>query len=368
MGEQACLDALVAKTITSLEDDGVTKVGERCLKGQGELTSLFLSRCESLDSQALMDCSKLEIIDILGGGSIVDNALNNCKSLAHLLIRSTAKKTILQTASAISGTAISKKRGAVYVDESMLSSYKADSTWNGFIITTLDKYPMSDFSTIGDSWSEIIAKAEAGTAAESYSLGDTKMIDLGSYGKIYMKIVGFGVDQLASDSSQYAGITFIAQELLVQKRRMNPSSVTSQQGYGAYGGWEYSEMRSYLANDIMALLPSALSSGIKAVKKYSDTINVGESAVTHDQVTEDRLWIPNVREMFYNSTINEQTGATYSAFATNNSRYRSYAGGSNGTYWLRTAMNGSSFRTVQNGSTGSATASSELGVLLGFCV
>lgn len=42
MGEAACLDALVAKTLTSFEDDAVKKIASRALSRHTALTNIKL--------------------------------------------------------------------------------------------------------------------------------------------------------------------------------------------------------------------------------------------------------------------------------------------------------------------------------------
>lgn len=63
-----------------------------------------------------------------------------------------------------------------------------------------------------DSWAKISEYAEAGTAAEHYSLGDTKDIQMvmsdGTTRNITVMIADFGVDQKQSDGKK-AGITFV---------------------------------------------------------------------------------------------------------------------------------------------------------------
>lgn len=311
MGEQACLDALVANTLTSFEDDGVTKVGASCLRYHTALTDVTLSQCRSVESYGLADCTNLEAVDMLGGGTISANAFYNDTKLAHLLLRG-ASKTTLSATSAFTSTHISQRNGAVYVPSNLLTTYKADTNWKNYLITTLDKYPLSDFSSITESWAELDAMTQEQIAAK-YSVGDTKLIDLGTEGKVYAQIAGIGVDDLASGGK--AKVTFITSETLKTSHRMNPSSDSSgTQGTGSVGGWEYSELRTYLNETVHALLPSELQSIIKSVIKYSDCIVPGETQPTyvHDQETTDKLWIPSAREVLGSNATYEQTGPIYS--------------------------------------------------------
>ena len=366
MGEQACLDALVADTITSFEDDGVTKVGENCLRYHKALTDVTLSQCKSVDAYGLANCTNLEVVDMLGGGTIASAAFSGDTKLAHLLLRGASKTTLSATA-AFSSTPISLGNGAIYVPSDLIATYKADTNWKNYFITTLDKYPLSSFDTIEDDWATIIAKAEAGTASQSYSIGDTKLIDLGAEGKVYAQIAGFDLDDLTSGGK--AKVTFVTKGMLATNHRMNPANNGGAQGTGANGGWEHSEMRTYLNDTVFALLPSELQSAIKSVTKYSDYIVPGESAVTHDQETQDKLWIPSAREVF-GGTSYEQTGPIYSGLFSNNaSRVKFNKSGSASIWWLRSASSASSFRNVaSNGSANNGGSDYARSVVLGFCI
>lgn len=368
MGEQACLDALVANTLTSFEDDGVTKVGANCLQYHTALTDVTLSQCKSVEANGLADCTNLEVVDMLGNGTIAGEAFRGDTKLTHLLLRG-ASKTTLALINAFRDTPIVLGNGAIYVPSNLLATYKADSKWSRLFITTLDKYPLSDFSTIEDDWATIISKAEAGTASESYSIGDTKMIDLGTEGKVYAQIAGFGVDPLASDGTKTAGITFVTKDTLATTHRMNPYN-TGAQGTGGNGGWEYCEMRTYLSDTILPMFPSPLQTAIKSVTKYSGNIVPGESTVTKDGcVTQDKLWIPSHREVFGESTY-EETGPVYSnLFNSASTRTKYEQNGSSSYWWLRSAKAATAFCYVTNsGNAYNNRADYDFGVVLGFCV
>lgn len=361
MGEQACLDALVADTLTSFEDDGVSKVGPSCLYRKNTLVDVTLPQCKSIYNSGMSNCLNLESVDMLGTGTIDSSAFYGDKKLKHLVLRGLTKTT-LYSYTAFTDTPISTGDGAIYVDSSLLAQYKADNNWKDFYITTLDKYPLSVFETIEDDWATIIAKAEAGTASQSYSIGDTKLIDLGNQGQVYAQIAAFNADPLASDGTKTAGITFITKQVLATKRIINSYS------YSENGDWEHSDMRSYLSSTILPLLPSVLQSGIKEVTKYSDYFAQGASTVTHDQATTDKLWIPSARETVGGSSY-EQTGPVYSGLFTNSNSLKKSDGTSFVYWWLRSASATNYYRHINNsGAIGNTTSSTAQGIALGFCV
>lgn len=195
------------------------------------------------------------------------------------------------------------------------------------------------------------------------------MIDLGTEGKVYAQIAGFGVDPLASDGTKTAGITFVTKGMLATNQRMNPVS-DGTIGTGANGGWRNTEMYRYFNNTILPLFPSQLQTAIKSVTKYSDYIVPGESSITHDLETQDKLWIPSAREVF-GGTSYEQTGPVYSnLFNSNATRVKYKQSGSANSWWLRSAYNKGSFYCVGTGGNSiyNNAYSTSIGVVLGFCI
>lgn len=221
--------------------------------------------------------------------------------------------------------------------------------------------------TISDSWSEIFANETNGTYSTKYSIGDTKLLDLGTEGQVLMQIVAFDTDQLeTSAENDKAPITWISKQLLKTSHRMNPSKQSGTSGTGALGGWEACEMRSYLINTIKPLLPSEVRNALKTVKKYSRIYNTSETAV-NNVVSNDDIWIPSAYEV--NFTGYETSGVTYStAFPDNASRIKHKVSDPAAWWWLRSASSTGSFRFVSgDGSYGYGSAYYSGGVAVGFC-
>ncbi len=219
--------------------------------------------------------------------------------------------------------------------------------------------------TISDSWEEIIANCGNGTYASKYQIGDLKTIDVGTEGPVQMQIVAIDTDDLA-DNSGKAPITWISKQLLKTDCRMNPSYQSGTEGTGTIGGWEKTEMRSYLKETVKPLIPETVRNAIKPVKKYSRIYNVSGSAVNDVLTTED-VWIPSYKEVFGSGL--ETLGPTYSAtFPDDASRIKRKAGGSAAWWWLRSADGRNYFYGVYtDGFYYYGYASYTGGVTLGFC-
>ena len=404
LGDQATLDGLINHTLTSFEEDGVTTLGNYALYKNSALTSVKFpnltntgqysfqyctglqhitadqfpnlttigsnafanctnlvdaefSAVTSVSSSAFSGCSNLEKVDFKGTAPVnIQAAFPSCAKMDALFVRSATKSTL--ASNGLSGTKIGTGNGAVYVPTDLVSTYKADNQWKVYFIADINDYPITDFSTIKDSWETILANEANGTYSTKYIIGDTKQIDLGTYGKHFFEIVAFDEDDRA-DGNGKAKITWISKSVITT-HKMNLNGTTS-------GGWENSDMRAWLKSDVKPLLPEVVRNAIVPVTKVSSTYTT--ALVKDGQTTTDDVWIPGDREIF-NNTNNETTGAVYSTrFTSSSNRIKYNSSGSASLWWLRSANSGSYFRCVNNyGNENNDNANYSFGVVLGFCI
>ena len=349
----------VEGTMTDYFSDTATTVAPYAFQNMTTLETVETS-ATTIGQSAFSGCTNLTTVDLTGTGaaSIGASAFESDAKLNALIIRSTTKAT-LSSADALQDTAIAAGNGAVYVPSNLVATYKADSLWSNYIIASIDDYPLTDYSTIRDSWATIISKAQGGTAAQSYAVGDTKLLDIGTEGEVYAQVAKVDAN----------GITFVTKGILATSHRMNPGNSSGAQGTGANGGWEHSEMRTYLNDTVFALFPPELQSAIKTETKYSDYVLPGETTITHDQETQDKLWLLSAREVF-GGTKYEQTGPEYSSlFPTNTSRIKYDQSGGASDWWLRSAYSISNFHTITSkGRANNTVANYATGVVLGFSI
>lgn len=241
-----------------------------------------------------------------------------------------------------------------------------------------------EVAEITDSWDTIIANIDNGTYKNVYKLGNYKPLDLGTEGIVNMQIVAIDADELA-DGSGTAPLTFLGMELLNTSHRMNPTYSTGTEGTGALGGWEKSEMRSYLNGTIEPLIPSSVRNRLQRINKYSTITAVNEERVK-DVLTIDKLFIPSIREMVLSIDnreldivdIRETIGVAYMENLAKNyaeqdafGRRAKVGDSSYIKYFARSAYNPSLFTTFSDQGRAtrySSRAESEYGVCLGFCL
>ena len=134
-----------------------------------------------------------------------------------------------------------------------------------------DKINPSSFAT--DSWSTIAYSARNGNTCK-YNLGDTKSVDVGTFGTHTVRVSNLSTPSSCSSStySQTACGFVIEFEDIIVRYNMNPAGTYNGKSYQYgtnVGGWPASKLRTYLNNDIFKQLPSDLRSVIINTKVIS---------------------------------------------------------------------------------------------------
>ena len=149
---------------------------------------------------------------------------------------------------------------------------------------------------------EVAKKYHLTTADGKLDGTQTKSVTLSNGTQTAVQIVGFAHDEKAEGGK--AGITFIFKEC-IGERSMNSTNTNA-------GGWEKSEMRSYLNSEGLNLLPAELKQKVVSVNKLTN--NVGETQdVSSVTKTADQLWLFSPTELC--GTISRFSGsdAAYAA-------------------------------------------------------
>ena len=149
----------------------------------------------------------------------------------------------------------------------------------------------SNFSE--DSWTTIVSKVKSGN--HSYSVGNTKKIDLGSFGVHLIKISNITPcdGTLASETACGFVLEFAD---IITFHIMN-SDITN------VGGWRDSEMRTYINNDIYNALPTELKAGIISTTVVSGYGRYDSSNFT----TTDNMYLLSTREVYGKDGISSDT-------------------------------------------------------------
>ena len=132
----------------------------------------------------------------------------------------------------------------------------------GYFTDVADK--PSTFPT--DSWATIVASVKAGNT-RGYKVGETKTIDMGTYGTHTLRIANTSTPSECSATgfSQTACGFVLEFADIITKHNMNPSGTYNGANYTMgwnKDGWPATSMRTFVNNDIYNALPSDLKNAI----------------------------------------------------------------------------------------------------------
>ena len=134
-----------------------------------------------------------------------------------------------------------------------------------------------------NTWADIIDACQQNKVPDTWAAGNSKTMTIN--GTAYqIDIIGKNHDTYATGG--VAPLTFQLHDCY-GAGRMNSSATTS-------GGWTSCEMRNTTLPAILALMPSEVQSGIKAVNKLTASDHSGSSVNT----TADKLFLLSEREVF----------------------------------------------------------------------
>ena len=351
-------------TLRNYSSDNNTVIGEMSLWHYDNLVSIE-APAVSVEVSAVQDCSNLTTVDLTNTSpvTIKENAFNICSNLEALIIRSTTVST-LSAISALDGTKIAQGLGAIYVPSNLVATYRASTNWSLYApqIFSISDYPVNDFSTITDDWSEIITKVNNGSYSTAYNIGDTKKLTID--GKdVYMQLVAKDADSLA-DGNGTASTTWISRNV-VYLQEMKPMKDNTSQKVT----WADSDVRATLRDTILPTIDSTVTEAIKEVTKTYVTTSA-DTISKYTLSIADTIWIPSAREIIGTNSAYEQSGAMYTnLFSSSNARIK-YYNGNKTQWWLRTSSSNYTLRSISNtGSIGTAYGYiSDIGVVIGFCI
>lgn len=156
---------------------------------------------------------------------------------------------------------------------------------------SFDEYSWQELSDIAGLIASAPSDEEGRAVASQHGIevGDTRTLTLGDSSVVELRVVGIRADERA-DGGGVAGLTLMTSPIAVR-----PFSDEKNEG-----GWESSDLRSWLAGEGASLLPDELVSRVVPVLKVTDNaaVRYGDSgAVEALTTTADALWVPSVSEV-----------------------------------------------------------------------
>ena len=233
---------------------------------------------------------------------------------------------------------------------------QTDQTYNivfapSFIQKTSAAKPVlrpGDFST--DSWETIQAVAQTGNACDYYNLGDTKEVDMGSFGTHVVRIVNCSTPPQCNDSSfsqSACGLVLEFADGVVQKY-MNSDYSGNTIGTGNNGGWPASEAYQFMQTELLNSMPNDLKNAIIDTR----VITGHGSANSTNYVSNDKLYLITFKELidyeFQDTAVNTTRQLDYyrnlGCNSTNMELTKKYTTNNNNIgWWLRTSSSSSQY-------------------------
>ena len=164
--------------------------------------------------------------------------------------------------------------------------------------------PTNTVSFADDSW-DTIAKAVKAGKTEKYKVGDTKEVDLGTYGKHKVRIANMNTpNECKQEGFSQSACGFVVEFTdIVTTHNMNPSGDYNGKTYSNgwnKDGWPKSQMKTFLDNDIYNALPQEL----KSVIITTETVSGHGSEDTNNFTSTDKLYLLSTAEIWAQGTSN----------------------------------------------------------------
>ena len=303
--------------------------------------------------------------------NLVWQSLTNTITNNELVIEATCKRlnssgTVEGTCESISQTPVSsntiKKKISIepnitheytvkvtFIDTGEPQNYNKNKSFNGKL--GIEEYVPTQFEK--DSWTAIVANVKANKISQ-YNVGDTKTIDMGTYGTHTLRIANTSTPSECSTSGfSQTACGFVLEFVdIITKHNMNPSGTYKGTQYD-YGwnkdGWPATGMRTFVNNDIYNAIPSEIKNAIinttvVSSHGWNDTSNFTST---------DKLYLLEPKEIYtdFDNTTDtaEDLTRTLDYYTSIGVTTDSYSGAikKNGTsadyWWLRAASSNDNY-------------------------
>ena len=176
------------------------------------------------------------------------------------------------------------------------------------------------FST--DSWPTIIRAVKSGNTSV-YNVGDTKTVDMGTFGTHTLRIANTSTPtECSTEGFSQTACGFVLEFAdIITTHNMNSTSTN-------VGGWPASSMRTYINTDILNALPTELRNGI-----IDTTVVSGHGSTTGEEnfTSTDKLYLLSTHEVCEDDDGHINQGIDSYDTAYNNTRQLDYYAGLNVT-------------------------------------
>ncbi len=344
IGFAAVSTTLIIKGNTSISenaDDFSVIFTSASLDGQDVYTNVISQdkktiTFETKDLKSVNDSSVLTY-EITNNSNNYDAEVSvNCKvkdggSAKYTSIKNELKNntTVVKAKTSLNGTlTITLNKTAT---EEVREEYVCTLTFNAEERDELGRVVPKPVSFTTDSWQTIQKAVQTGNT-ELYNIGDTKEVDLGSFGTHPVRVAN--KSECMTETSETACGFVVEFADIITQHSFNSTETN-------VGGWKDSELRTYINDTIYKSLPSDLQNVIVTTK----VISGHGSAETSDFETQDKLYLLNVQELWDSTSFDTSVGTSrqldyYKNQGVSTSSYAAAIKQYNGVanyWWLRSA-------------------------------
>ena len=181
----------------------------------------------------------------------------------------------------------------------------------GYFTDIADKDIPAPNSFATDSWKTII-KAVRNNNISKYNVGDTKTVDLGTYGTHTLRIANTSTPgECKTEGFSQSACGFVLEFAdIITTHSMNPSGTYKGTQYNSgwnVDGWPASEMYTFVNNDIYNALPSEIKNAI-----IDTTVVSGHGKEDTENFTStDKLYLLSTAEVFEQGSSNKYDTLKY---------------------------------------------------------
>ena len=178
---------------------------------------------------------------------------DNSKKISYVVtFMNTDNKTVLETRKVSSGSAL----GNLPSTRQYFTKTGGNGTEYTSTSTITDDVMLYNSTFEYDTWSEIVANVKVNKISQ-YNVGDTKSVNLGTYGTHTLRIANTSTPSECSTSgfSQTACGFVLEFADIITTHKMNDTATN-------VGGWPATSMRTFVNNDIYNAIPSEIKNAI----------------------------------------------------------------------------------------------------------
>ena len=203
--------------------------------------------------------------------------------------------TVVKAKSSVNGTlTITLNKIAT---EEVSEDYTCKLEFNAVERNELGENIPDPVSFTSDSWKTIQKAVQTGNT-NNYNIGDTKDVDLGSFGTHTVRIANMSACE--SETSETACGFVVEFADVITKQQFNSSNTN-------IGGWKESAMRTYVNGTIFNSLPSDLQNVIATTKVISGH---GSTQGETNFETQDKLYLLNSQEIWGSNDYDTSVGVS----------------------------------------------------------